>query len=110
MEMVGLRDPNIVSRHLPHGEQKLLDIGLALALEPSLLLLDEPTAGMGPEERVKMIERIHGLWERERITVIFIEHDMDIVLENAKIIQVLSYGELLAEEPKTTNHGTQARD
>ncbi len=98
MEKVGLQHrARTLSRHLAHGEQKLLDIGLALALEPHLLLLDEPTAGMGPEERIDMIGRVHALWEREKITVIFIEHDMDIVFEYAQIIRVLCYGALLAE-------------
>lgn len=86
-----------VARQLSHGEQKLLDIGLALALEPRMLLLDEPTAGMGPEERIQMIERVHELWEREGITIAFIEHDMDIVFEHAQVIRVLYYGTLLAE-------------
>lgn len=98
MELVGLeKKARIVSKHLPHGEQKLLDIGLALALKPKLLLLDEPTAGMGPEERVQMIERVHNLWKHEKITVIFIEHDMDIVFGHAQYIRVLYYGALLAE-------------
>jgi branched-chain amino acid transport system ATP-binding protein len=98
IEMMGLeKRANTVSRQLSHGEQKLLDIGLALALEPRLLLLDEPTAGMGPEERIQMIERVHALWEKEKMTVVFIEHDMDIVFEHAQIIRVLYYGALLAE-------------
>ena len=98
IEMMGLQKrAGTVSRQLSHGEQKLLDIGLALALEPRLLLLDEPTAGMGPEERIQMIERVHALWEREKMTVVFIEHDMDIVFEHAQIIRVLYYGALLAE-------------
>jgi branched-chain amino acid transport system ATP-binding protein len=98
MEMLGMQSQaDTLSRHLPHGDQKLLDIGLALALEPQVLLLDEPTAGMGPEERVQMIERVHHLWERQRITIVFIEHDMDIVFAHAQTIRVLHYGALLAE-------------
>jgi branched-chain amino acid transport system ATP-binding protein len=98
MELLGLSSrAETLARHLPHGDQKLLDIGLALALEPQVLLLDEPTAGMGPEERVQMIERVHHLWERQRITIVFIEHDMDIVFAHAQTIRVLHYGALLAE-------------
>ena len=98
MEMLGMQSrARTLASHLPHGDQKLLDIGLALALEPRLLLLDEPTAGMGPEERQQMIERVHYLWKREKITVIFIEHDMDIVFAHAQTIRVLYYGALLAE-------------
>jgi len=98
MELLGMASRgNTVASHLSHGDQKLLDIGLALALQPRLLLLDEPTAGMGPEERHQMIERVHYLWQREKITIIFIEHDMDIVFAHAQKIRVLYYGALLAE-------------
>ena len=98
IELLGMEaQAHTLAQHLPHGDQKLLDIGLALALEPRLLLLDEPTAGMGPEERQQMIARVHHLWEREKITIIFIEHDMDIVFAHAQTIRVLYYGALLAE-------------
>ncbi len=86
-----------MSRNLSHGEQKLLDIALALALEPKVLLLDEPTAGMGAEERWDMIEKVHDLWRSADLTVVFIEHDMDIVFEIAESIRVLKYGQVLAE-------------
>jgi branched-chain amino acid transport system ATP-binding protein len=86
-----------LSGNLSHGDQKLLDIALALALEPRVLLLDEPTAGMGPEERWQMIETVHQLWQRKKMTLIFIEHDMDIVFKYAQTIRVLSYGSVLAE-------------
>jgi len=98
MELVNLTSrANTVSGNLSHGDQKLLDIALALALEPRVLLLDEPTAGMGPEERWQMIETVHALWERKKMTLVFIEHDMDIVFKYAQTIRVLSYGTVLAE-------------
>jgi branched-chain amino acid transport system ATP-binding protein len=98
MELVGLtRSANALSGNLSHGDQKLLDIALALALEPRVLLLDEPTAGMGPEERWQMIETVYQLWQRKKMTLIFIEHDMDIVFKYAQTIRVLSYGAVLAE-------------
>jgi branched-chain amino acid transport system ATP-binding protein len=98
MEMLGLADKAAtLSANLSHGDQKLLDIGLALVLKPRVLLLDEPTAGMGPEERWQMIEKVHSLWERQKITVVFIEHDMDIVFKIASSIRVLCYGRVLAE-------------
>lgn len=81
---------------LSHGDRKLLDIALALALEPRILLLDEPTAGMGRDESRVMIERIHRLWESERMTLVFIEHDMDIVFGIAQRVFVLRHGALLA--------------
>jgi branched-chain amino acid transport system ATP-binding protein len=98
MELVKLQSrARTLSGNLSHGDQKLLDIALALALEPRVLLLDEPTAGMGPEERWQMIETVHELWERKKMTLIFIEHDMDIVFKYAQTIRVLSYGTVLAE-------------
>ena len=98
IEMVGLAmKADMVSRSLSHGDQKLLDIALALVLEPRVLLLDEPTAGMGPEERWLMIDTVHRLWKRQKMTLVFIEHDMDIVFKIAQSIAVLSYGRVLAE-------------
>ncbi len=98
MDLVGLGSrAHVLSGNLSHGDQKLHDIALALALEPRVLLLDEPTAGMGPEERWQMIETVHELWKRKQLTLIFIEHDMDIVFKYAQSIRVLSYGSVLAE-------------
>jgi len=97
MELLGLASKrNRIASALSHGDQKLLDIALALVLEPQLLLLDEPTAGMGTEERWRMIDKVRELWEREKITVVFIEHDMDIVFKIAPEIVVLCYGRILA--------------
>jgi branched-chain amino acid transport system ATP-binding protein len=85
-----------ISGNLSHGDQKLLDVALALVLRPKVLLLDEPTAGMGPEEREQMIETVHALWAKGGLTLVFIEHDMDIVFRIAQKIHVLSYGRLLS--------------
>ena len=79
------------------GQKKKLVIALSLLSEPKLLLLDEPTAGMGPEERWKMIDRIKELWKKTKITIVFIEHDMDIVFGIAQKIFVLQQGAILAE-------------
>ncbi len=98
LELLGLADVGgLLSRNLSHGDQKLLDIGLALALEPKVLLLDEPTAGMGPEERWAMIEKVQALWRLGGMTLVFIEHDMDIVFKIAQTVRVLRYGAVLAE-------------
>jgi branched-chain amino acid transport system ATP-binding protein len=97
METMGLADKrDRMASTLSHGDQKLLDIALALVLDPKVLLLDEPTAGMGPEERWRMIDKVRELWESQKITVVFIEHDMDIVFKIAPWIVVLCYGRILA--------------
>ncbi len=82
---------------LAHGDQKLLDIGVALGLEPKLLLLDEPTAGMSPEERHLTRTLVQKLWKEFNLTLIFIEHDMDTVFGIAQVVRVLQQGRLLAE-------------
>jgi branched-chain amino acid transport system ATP-binding protein len=97
MELLGLASKRgRIAATLSHGDQKLLDIALALVLDPKVLLLDEPTAGMGTEERWRMIEKVYELWQRQKITVVFIEHDMDIVFRIAPSIVVLCYGRILA--------------
>jgi branched-chain amino acid transport system ATP-binding protein len=97
MELLGLANKRErKAATLSHGDQKLLDIALALVLDPKVLLLDEPTAGMGTEERWRMIEKVRELWEKQKITVVFIEHDMDIVFKIAPAIVVLCYGRILA--------------
>ncbi|MBS0407016.1 MAG: ABC transporter ATP-binding protein [Proteobacteria bacterium] len=81
---------------LSHGDQKMVDIGIAICMQPRVLLLDEPTAGMGPEERRHMMETVRKLWQSTGLTVLFIEHDMDIVFSVAQDVTVLSYGAILA--------------
>ena len=83
-----------VAGALAHGEQRALELGLALATRPKLLLLDEPMAGMGPEESQRMIELIGRI--RERVTVLLVEHDMDAVFQLADRISVLVWGRVIA--------------
>lgn len=98
MEQLGLsKNADVISGNLSHGDQKLLDMALALVLKPKVLLLDEPVAGMGPEEREKMIETVYALWKKGGLTVVLIEHDMEIVFRISQNIYVLSYGKVLAE-------------
>ncbi|MDX9715875.1 MAG: ABC transporter ATP-binding protein [Thauera sp.] len=78
---------------LPHGLQKRLDVALALAARPRLLLLDEPMAGMGPEDSQQMVAMIHSL--RSDTAILLIEHDMDAVFQLADRISVLVYGRVL---------------
>jgi branched-chain amino acid transport system ATP-binding protein len=98
LESVGLADmAHRQSGTLAHGNQKRLDMAIALALEPELLLLDEPMAGMSPEERWQTVELVKQLWERLKITMVFIEHDMDMVFGISQKVRVLCYKTLLAE-------------
>jgi len=85
---------NSISGTLAHGEQRALEVGLALATRPKLLLLDEPMAGMGPEESQRMIELIQRI--RAKVTVLLVEHDMDAVFRLADRISVLVNGRVIA--------------
>lgn len=82
---------------LSHGDQRLLEIGLAMAPEPKLLFLDEPTAGMNPVERVKVLENIRRLSRERQSTFVIVEHDMDIVFSLSDRIIVLHRGQILAD-------------
>ena len=82
--------------NLAHGEQRALEVGLALATQPKLVLLDEPMAGMGPEESQRMIELIQRI--RARQTVLLVEHDMDAVFRLADRISVLVNGRIIATD------------
>lgn len=98
LESIGLdKEADRAGFELAHGDQKLLDIGIALALEPKALLLDEPTSGMSPEERSLTRNLIKRLWKEFDLTMIFIEHDMDTVFGIAQTVRVLQMGRLLAE-------------
>jgi branched-chain amino acid transport system ATP-binding protein len=80
---------------LSYGEQRQLEVGIALAIGPKLLLLDEPTAGMSPEETERMTRMLERL--PRSVTLLIIEHDMDVVSSLADRVTVLHYGEVLAE-------------
>jgi len=82
---------------LAHGEHRQLEIAMALAGEPKLLLLDEPMAGMGPEESARMVTLLRDL--RGKVTILLIEHDMDAVFALAERITVLVYGRAIASGP-----------
>jgi branched-chain amino acid transport system ATP-binding protein len=98
LDAVGLANlADRLAATLPHGDQKRLEVGIALALAPELLLLDEPTAGMSPEERVSTIELVGRLVRERGLTLLFTEHDMDIVFSISQRITVLHQGRVLAE-------------
>ena len=81
---------------LPYGNQRLVEMARALALEPSLLLLDEPTAGMNAEEKESMARFILDVHEERRVTVVVIDHDIDVVMDIADRVVVLDFGRRIA--------------
>jgi branched-chain amino acid transport system ATP-binding protein len=85
------------ARNLSHGEQKVLDLALALALDPEILLLDEPTAGMASEDTRRTIALIERLYRSKSFTILFTEHDMEVVFQIAERILVLHHGEIIAD-------------
>jgi branched-chain amino acid transport system ATP-binding protein len=100
LDKIGLSHcKDLKASELSHGDTKVLDIAIALTLNPKILLLDEPTAGMAPDERIKMMHLLKELHEYFQLTTIFIEHDMDLVFGIAEIIRVLVQGQLIAEGP-----------
>jgi branched-chain amino acid transport system ATP-binding protein len=86
-----------VSRNLPYGDQRRLEVARALATEPQLLLLDEPTAGMNPQESAEFTAFVSKLRDEENLTVLMIEHDMRVVMGVSDRVSVLDYGEKIAE-------------
>jgi branched-chain amino acid transport system ATP-binding protein len=98
MEIVNIaKRADRVVGEMSHGDQRVVEIGMALSRQPKLLLLDEPTAGMGDEETRHMTGLIRKLNKQQKITILFIEHDMNIVFGVADRITVLDNGTLLAE-------------
>ncbi len=97
LRFIGLADKaNELAKNLPYGDQRRLEIARALATEPKLLLLDEPAAGMNPQETSKLTGLI-GKIRDTGVTVLLIEHDMKVVMEIADTIVVLDFGEKIAE-------------
>jgi len=98
LESVGLLDKaHGVAGALSHGDQKILEIAIALGNEPELLILDEPTAGMSPEETSATMELIKRLAQMRGLTILFCEHDMDIVFSIAGSIMVMHQGRTLIQ-------------
>ena len=91
------RKGDLLAKNLPYGDQRRLEIARALASKPKLLLLDEPTAGMNPNETEDMTKFIRRLRDELGITILLIEHDMRVVMGISEKITVLDYGEKIAE-------------
>lgn len=98
LEMVGLEDvEDTVCENLSHGDKRKVEIALALGTDPSVVLLDEPTAGMNATETERMVDLIRELDEKTDITFVLTEHDMDVVLGISDRILVLDNGSLIAD-------------
>jgi ABC-type branched-chain amino acid transport systems, ATPase component len=85
-----------LARNLPYGDQRRLEVARALATEPKLLLLDEPTAGMNPQETADFTAFVSRLKNEEGLTILMIEHDMKVVMGISDRVTVLDYGEKIA--------------
>ncbi len=98
LKKLGLeKHANEAASSLPYGDQRLLEIARAMATEPQLLLLDEPAAGMNPQETKELDDTIKRIRDEEGITILLIEHDMSLVMSLSERIYVLDYGKLIAE-------------
>ena len=109
LERVGLagrRDRE--ARTLPYGDQRRLEIARAVALNPKVLLLDEPNAGMNPNETVDLLALIRRLRDELKITIVLVAHDIPLVMNLCDTIQVLNYGKLIAEgDPATVRNNSE---
>jgi len=98
LESMGLsKKGGHIAGSLSHGDQKILEIAIALGNEPELLILDEPTAGMSPEETQETMELVKRLAKQRGLTILFCEHDMDIVFSVAQSIMVMRHGQTIIQ-------------
>jgi branched-chain amino acid transport system ATP-binding protein len=98
LEFLGLLDrADLPASTLPHGDQRLVEIAMALAQQPELLLVDEPTQGLSPEDTAAAVAVIRQIARERALTILLVEHDMDVVFNLADRISVLHLGQLIAE-------------
>jgi len=98
LELTGFKDKaHLICSELSYGNQRILEMGIALSTEPDLLLLDEPTAGLNSQESMVLVKKMRSMLSGQ--TIILVEHDMGVVMELADNISVLHYGAILAEGP-----------
>jgi branched-chain amino acid transport system ATP-binding protein len=98
LEFVGIaKVRNEYARNLSYGDQRRLEVARALALRPKVLLLDEPTAGMNPQESAAFVDFVHRVRDEKGVSVLLIEHDMSVVMRVSERITVLDRGERIAE-------------
>jgi branched-chain amino acid transport system ATP-binding protein len=97
LERIGLADDAYTeSKHLPYGKRRALEIGVALASHPRMLFLDEPTQGLGSEQRKHLINLINTI--KDDVTIVIIEHDMKFLMQIADVISVVLWGQIIATD------------
>ena len=111
LESVGLFDKKMdVAGSLSHGDKRTLEIAIALGNEPELLILDEPTAGMSPEETTTTMALIQRLAKEQGLTILFCEHDMEVVFGVAQSIMVMQQGQTIVQgDPQTVRQNTDVQ-
>jgi branched-chain amino acid transport system ATP-binding protein len=98
LESIGLGDKvHMTAGLLAHGDQRLLEIGITLGSHPDLILLDEPTAGMSPEESRRAVKLVQKIARERNLTLLFIEHDMNVVFGISERVRVMHIGRVIAE-------------
>ena len=98
LDFVGIgKHSDEYARNLSYGDQRRLEVARALALRPAVLLLDEPTAGMNPQESAVFVDFVRRVRDEQKVSVLLIEHDMSVVMRASERITVLDQGELIAE-------------
>jgi branched-chain amino acid transport system ATP-binding protein len=112
LESVGLEDKREhISGSLSYGDQRILEIAIALGNEPELLILDEPTAGMSPEETTSTMKLVKRLADERGLTILFCEHDMDVVFDVAQSIMVMHHGSTIIQgEPEAVRKNDEVQD
>jgi branched-chain amino acid transport system ATP-binding protein len=112
LESVGLLDKREhIAGSLSYGDQRILEIAIALGNEPELLILDEPTAGMSPEETKSTMKLVKRLAEERGLTILFCEHDMDVVFDVAQSIMVMHHGNTIIQaEPEAVRMNDEVQE
>lgn len=112
LESVGLHEKaDRLAGSLSHGDHRILEIAIALGNEPQMLILDEPTAGMSPEETSSTMGLIKRLAETHGLTILFCEHDMDVVFNTAQSIMVMHYGQTIIQgKPEDVKNNMEVQD
>ncbi|MBW2434276.1 MAG: ABC transporter ATP-binding protein [Deltaproteobacteria bacterium] len=111
LESVGLFDKKLdVAGSLSHGDKRILEIAIALGNQPELLILDEPTAGMSPEETTTTMALIKRLAEEQGLTILFCEHDMEVVFGTAQSIMVMQQGRTIVQgDPQSVRQNAEVQ-